>query len=38
MHLETIIILKTTLKNKIDYLISSISLSEEQQYDLFSLN
>lgn len=30
MHLETIIILKTTLKNKIDYLISSVSLSQEQ--------
>ena len=24
--------------NKIDYLTSSVSLSQEQQYDLFSLN
>ncbi len=30
MHLETIIILKTTLKNKIDYLMSPVSLSQEQ--------
>lgn len=38
MHLGIIIILKTTLLGKIDYLTSSTSLPQEQQYELFFLN
>lgn len=38
MHLGTIIVLKTTLQDKIDYLINPISLSQEQQYELFFLH
>lgn len=30
MHLGTIIVLKTTLQDKIDYLINPMSLSQEQ--------